>query len=44
VTELLRALAKDRGCAVLTVTHDPRIIDVADRIVHMEDGTLKTST
>jgi putative ABC transport system ATP-binding protein len=41
VTELLRALAKDRGCAVLTVTHDPRIIDVADRIVHLEDGALK---
>jgi putative ABC transport system ATP-binding protein len=41
VTELLRALAKDRGCAVLTVTHDPRIIDCADRIVHLEDGTLK---
>jgi putative ABC transport system ATP-binding protein len=42
VTELLRALAKDRGCAVLTVTHDPRIIDCADRIVHLEDGALKT--
>jgi putative ABC transport system ATP-binding protein len=42
VTALLRALAKDRGCAVLTVTHDPRIIDVADRIIHMEDGALKT--
>lgn len=42
VTELLRALAKDRGSAVLTVTHDPRILDVADRIVHLEDGALKT--
>jgi putative ABC transport system ATP-binding protein len=41
VTTLLRALAKERGCAVLTVTHDPRIIDVADRIVHIEDGALK---
>jgi putative ABC transport system ATP-binding protein len=41
VTELLRALAKDRGCAVLTVTHDQRIIDCADRIVHLEDGALK---
>jgi putative ABC transport system ATP-binding protein len=43
VTELLRALAKDRGCAVLTVTHDPRIIACADRIVHLEDGALKES-
>jgi putative ABC transport system ATP-binding protein len=42
VTQLLRALAKDRGCAVLTVTHDPRIIDCADRIVHLEDGALKS--
>ena len=42
VTELLRALAKDRGCAVLTVTHDPRIVDCADRILHLEDGALKT--
>jgi putative ABC transport system ATP-binding protein len=42
VTELLRALAKDRGCAVLTVTHDPRIIDCADRVLHLEDGVLKT--
>jgi putative ABC transport system ATP-binding protein len=42
VTALLRTLAKDRGCAVLTVTHDPRIIDVADRIVYLEDGALKT--
>jgi putative ABC transport system ATP-binding protein len=41
VTELLRSLAKSRGCAVLTVTHDPRIVDVADRIIHLEDGMLK---
>lgn len=41
VTELLRALAKSHGCAVLTVTHDPRIVDLADRIIHLEDGTLR---
>jgi len=41
VTELLRALAKSRGAAVLTVTHDPRIVDFADRIVRLEDGVLQ---
>ena len=41
VIELLRALAKEQGCTVLMVTHDPRIIDVADSITYLEDGVLK---
>ena len=41
VIELLRKLAKEEGCTVLIVTHDPRIIDVADRVVYLEDGQLK---
>ena len=40
VVELLRSLAREQGCAVLMVTHDPRILDVADRLVRMEDGRL----
>jgi putative ABC transport system ATP-binding protein len=36
----LRRLATEQGCAVLMVTHDPRILDVADRLVQMEDGRL----
>ena len=40
VVELLKSLAKDQGCGVLMVTHDPRILDVADRLVQMEDGQL----
>jgi putative ABC transport system ATP-binding protein len=40
VVELLRRLAREQGCAVLLVTHDPRILDVADRLVRMEDGRL----
>ncbi len=43
VTELLRKLAKEEGCTVLMVTHDPRIVDVADRIVYLEDGVLVDS-
>jgi putative ABC transport system ATP-binding protein len=40
VVDLLRRLAREQGCAVLMVTHDPRILDVADRLVQMEDGRL----
>ena len=38
VMELLRDLAKQRGVPILMVTHDPRIIDLADRVVAIEDG------
>ena len=41
VMSLLRSLAKDQGCTVLMVTHDPRIIDVADRVACLEDGVLR---
>jgi putative ABC transport system ATP-binding protein len=44
VVELLRRLARDNGCAVLMVTHDPRILDVADRLLRMEDGHLEEDT
>ena len=40
VVELLQGLAREQGCAVLMVTHDPRILDIADRLVRMEDGRL----
>ncbi|MDY6937670.1 MAG: ABC transporter ATP-binding protein [Cyanobacteriota bacterium] len=39
--ELLRKLAKEDGVTVLMVTHDPRILGVADRVVHLEDGRLQ---
>jgi putative ABC transport system ATP-binding protein len=40
VVTLMQQLAKERGCTILMVTHDNRILDVADRIIHMEDGCL----
>ena len=40
VVDLLRRLAREQACAVLMVTHDPRILDVADRLLRMEDGCL----
>jgi putative ABC transport system ATP-binding protein len=44
VVELLRRLAREQNCAVLMVTHDPRILDVADRLVQMEDGRLSAGS
>ncbi|MUG96302.1 ATP-binding cassette domain-containing protein [Scytonema sp. UIC 10036] len=41
VVELMQKLAKEQGCTILLVTHDNRILDIADRIVYMEDGHLK---
>ena len=40
VIELLRKLAKDNGRSVLIVTHDSRLMDVADRVAYLEDGKL----
>ncbi len=38
--EIMRRLAQEEGCTVLLVTHDNRILDMADRILQMEDGQL----
>ncbi len=40
VVELMQKLAKEQGCTILLVTHDNRILDIADRIVYVEDGRL----
>jgi GAF domain-containing protein len=40
----MKALAKEQGTTILMVTHDNRILDIADRIVHLEDGKLSTFT
>ena len=41
VVDRMKKLAKDQGCTILLVTHDNRILDIADRIVHLEDGKLQ---
>jgi len=38
---ILHDLARDEGKAVLVVTHDPRAEEVADRILWLEDGSLR---
>ncbi|AGF52868.1 ABC transporter [Synechocystis sp. PCC 6803] len=40
VVELMRKLAREQGSTILIVTHDNRILDVADRIIQLEDGQL----
>lgn len=40
VVDIMQRLAKQQGSAILLVTHDNRILDVADRILYMEDGRL----
>ena len=42
VVDLLRDLAQEEACAILLVTHDVRILDVADRILTLEDGRLSS--
>lgn len=44
VVERMKTLAKKKGTTILLVTHDNRILDIADRIVHLEDGRLSTFT
>ena len=40
VIELMQQLAKEQEAAILMVTHDNRILDIADRIIRIEDGHL----
>lgn len=44
VVELMQQLAREQGCTILIVTHDNRILDVADRIVELEDGRITLDT
>jgi putative ABC transport system ATP-binding protein len=42
VVSLMHDLAKKQNVSVVLVTHDNRILDVADRIIHLEDGQLQS--
>jgi putative ABC transport system ATP-binding protein len=43
VVNLLKRLSQEEGCTSLIVTHDNRILDVADRIVSMVNGRIKSN-
>ncbi|MBE9053850.1 DevA family ABC transporter ATP-binding protein [Nostocales cyanobacterium LEGE 11386] len=40
VVEIMEKLAREQSCTILMVTHDNRILDLADRVIYMEDGHL----
>jgi putative ABC transport system ATP-binding protein len=40
IMKILAEIAKEQGHAVLIVTHDPRLLPFADRVVHIEDGRI----
>jgi putative ABC transport system ATP-binding protein len=40
IMNILASIAHERSRAILVVTHDPRVVPFADRIIHIEDGRL----
>jgi putative ABC transport system ATP-binding protein len=44
VVDRMQSLAREQGTTILLVTHDNRILDIADRLLHLEDGRLSTFT
>ena len=44
IMRILADIAQQRERAVLVVTHDPRVVPFADRILHIEDGLLVGET
>jgi putative ABC transport system ATP-binding protein len=42
VVTLMQQLVRNQGCTILMVTHDNRILDVADRIINLVDGSLES--
>lgn len=41
IVDLLQHLARKEGVAILLVTHDNRILDIADRIVTLDEGRIE---
>ncbi len=42
IVDLMQRLAWEHDVTVVLVTHDNRILDIADRIIHLEDGRLQS--
>ncbi|MDP1584446.1 MAG: ABC transporter ATP-binding protein [Bradyrhizobium sp.] len=40
IMKILAGIARENARAVLIVTHDPRLMPFADRVVHIEDGRI----
>jgi putative ABC transport system ATP-binding protein len=44
IMELLRAVVRSRGVTALVATHDPALLDLADRVLTLRDGRLLDET
>jgi putative ABC transport system ATP-binding protein len=44
VVEMLKSVGQTRGTTTVMVTHDPRILEMADRIITLEDGRVVSDT
>jgi putative ABC transport system ATP-binding protein len=44
VVEMLKNLGRARGTTTVMVTHDNRIMDLADRIITLEEGRIVRDT
>lgn len=44
IIELIFQLNKERGTTVIIVTHDPRIADMTERVIHLNDGLIVDET
>jgi putative ABC transport system ATP-binding protein len=40
---LLRSLVREEGVTAIVATHDPVMLDVADRVLDLSDGRLQAS-
>ncbi len=44
IMRLLRAVVRSEGVTALVATHDPALIDLADTVLHLEDGVITASS
>jgi putative ABC transport system ATP-binding protein len=44
IMQLLQKIKVENKCTLIVVTHDPRILEFADRIIEIEDGMIKNSS
>lgn len=44
IMDLIRALVRSEGVTAIVATHDPALIDVADRLIELRDGEIVTDS
>ena len=42
IMRLLRVVVQSERVTALVATHDPNLIDLADRVLYLEDGLIRT--